>query len=76
MAIMAKTFYWFGYETTSVNLATDRVSQFAGLRTDWELNVIGEPLVIHRKLQADILPYSAACIITGISVTRRGKGLL
>ena len=73
---MAKTTYWYGYETISVNPATDRVSQFAGLRTDWELNVIGEPLVIHRKLQADILPYSAACIITGISVTSRGKGLL
>ena len=76
MAIIAKTFYWRDYETTSVNPAKDRASKFAGLRTDWELNVIGELLGIHRKLQEDILPYSAACIITGISVTSRGKGLL
>ena len=65
---MAKTFYWFGCETTSVNLATDRVSQFAGLRTDWELNVIGEPRVIYCKPQEDILPSSNASIITGITL--------
>ncbi len=64
---MAKTFYWHDYETTGVNPATDRASQFAGLRTDWELNVIGEPLVIYCKPQEDILPAPAACILTGIT---------
>ncbi len=41
--------------------------QFAGLRTDANLNVIGEPLVIYARPASDVLPHPMACLITGIS---------
>ena len=41
--------------------------QFAGLRTDANLNVIGEPLVIYARPAKDVLPHPMACLITGIS---------
>ena len=53
---MANTFYWHDYETFGVDPEKDRPSQFAGLRTDEELNPIGDPLVIYCQPQRDILP--------------------
>jgi exodeoxyribonuclease-1 len=41
--------------------------QFAGLRTDADLNVIGEPLVIFCRPANDFLPHPQACLITGIT---------
>ena len=64
---MANTFYWHDYETFGVDPAKDRPSQFAGLRTDEELNPIGDPLVIYCQPQRDILPSAQACLITGIT---------
>lgn len=64
---MADSFYWHDYETTGVNPAIDRPSQFAGLRTDLDLNVIGEPLVLYCKPQRDILAAPEACLVTGIT---------
>ena len=29
-----KTFYWYDYETFGINSRTDRIAQFAGIRTD------------------------------------------
>jgi exodeoxyribonuclease-1 len=66
-AKMENTFYWHDYETFGVNPAVDRPSQFAGLRTDFDLNPIGEPLVIYCQPQLDILPAPQACLITGIT---------
>ena len=64
---MDNTFYWHDYETFGVDPSVDRPSQFAGLRTDFDLNPIGEPLVIYCQPQADILPAPQACLITGIT---------
>lgn len=64
---MANTFYWHDYETFGVDPSKDRPSQFAGLRTDEDLNPIGEPLVIYCQPQKDILPAPQACLITGIT---------
>lgn len=64
---MTDSFYWHDYETTGANPAVDRPSQFAGLRTDFELNVIGEPLVLYCQPQRDILPAPEACLVTGIT---------
>ena len=66
---MSKTtsFYWFDYETFGTHPAWDRPCQFAGLRTDAELNVIGEPLVIYCRQSPDYLPNPEACRVTGIS---------
>jgi len=67
MVGMGKTFYWHDYETFGVDPSVDRPSQFAGLRTDENLNVIGEPLVIYCQPQKDILPAPMACLVTGIT---------
>jgi exodeoxyribonuclease-1 len=64
---MKDSFYWHDYETFGARPSMDRPSQFAGLRTDFELNIIGEPLVIYCKPQMDILPSPEACLITGIT---------
>tara|TARA_R110002072_G_scaffold5811_2_gene36146 strand:- start:30526 stop:31974 length:1449 start_codon:yes stop_codon:yes gene_type:complete len=61
------TFYWHDYETFGANPARDRPVQFAGVRTDDELNVIGEPLVIFCRPANDFLPHPRACLVTGIT---------
>jgi len=61
------TFYWHDYETFGVDPSRDRPVQFAGLRTDANLNVIGEPLVIFARPANDFLPHPQACLVTGIS---------
>jgi exodeoxyribonuclease-1 len=62
-----KTLYWHDYETWGEVPARDRASQFAGIRTDEDLNVIGEPLVEYCRPTDDILPKPEACLVTGIS---------
>ncbi|OMH38188.1 exodeoxyribonuclease I [Motiliproteus sp. MSK22-1] len=62
-----KTFYWHDYETFGANPMVDRPVQFAGIRTDEELNIIGEPLVVFCKPADDFLPHPEACLITGIT---------
>jgi exodeoxyribonuclease I len=64
------TFYWHDYETFGANPSRDRPVQFAGLRTDAELNVIGDPLVIFCRPANDFLPHPQACLITGITPQR------
>lgn len=64
---MSDTFYWHDYETFGTDPARDRPVQFAGVRTDAELNVIGEPLVIFARPTNDFLPHPQACLITGIT---------
>ncbi|UJF16984.1 exodeoxyribonuclease I [Vibrio sp. SS-MA-C1-2] len=61
------TLYWIDYETWGVNPATDKPCQFAGVRTDMDLNIIGEPLVIYCQPPNDYLPSPEACLITGIT---------
>ena len=62
-----KTIYWYDFETFGINPRRDRASQFAGIRTDEDLNIIGEPLVLYCKPADDFLPDPVACLITGIS---------
>ncbi|GLS27612.1 exodeoxyribonuclease I [Marinibactrum halimedae] len=61
------TFYWHDYETWGANPALDRPSQFAGIRTDESLNVIGDPLVMYCRPTPDFLPHPEACLVTGIT---------
>jgi exodeoxyribonuclease-1 len=61
------TIYWHDYETWGAVPQKDRPSQFAGIRTDLDLNIIGEPLVIYCKPQSDYLPHPVAALITGIT---------
>ncbi len=62
-----QTFYWFDFETFGINPAKDKPSQFAGIRTDHNFNIIGEPLNIFCKPSNDFLPHPEACLVTGIT---------
>lgn len=62
-----QTFYWHDYETWGANPALDRASQFAGVRTDADLNIVGEPLVIYSRPTPDLVPHPEACLVTGIT---------
>jgi exodeoxyribonuclease I len=64
---MAVTLYFYDLETSGINPRDARVMQFAGIRTDIELNPIGEPHNILIKLTADVLPEPDAVLITGIT---------
>ncbi|MDP3357448.1 MAG: exodeoxyribonuclease I, partial [Polaromonas sp.] len=61
------TFLWHDYETFGLNTRRDRPAQFAGIRTDAELNEIGEPLMLYCQPASDYLPDPASCLITGIT---------
>ncbi len=61
------TFYWHDYETWGSDPRRDRPCQFAGLRTDADLNPVGDPLVLFCRPADDYLPDPGACLITGIS---------
>jgi exodeoxyribonuclease-1 len=59
--------YWHDYETFGLDPARDRPVQFAGIRTDENLNIIGEPLNIIARPAPDTLPHPMSSLITGIT---------
>ncbi|GKS76751.1 exodeoxyribonuclease I [Acidovorax sp. SUPP950] len=61
------TFFWHDYETFGANTRRDRPAQFAGIRTDADLNEIGEPLMVYCQPAPDYLPDPVSCLITGIT---------
>lgn len=61
-----KTFYWYDYETFGISPKVDRISQFAGIRTDESLNIIDEHM-FYCKPTNDCLPSPEACNVTGIT---------
>ena len=61
------TFLWHDYETFGLNPRRERPSQFAGIRTDAELNEIGEPVMMYCQPANDYLPDPASCLLTGIT---------
>lgn len=64
---MPESFLWFDLETFGRNPRTSRISQFAAIRTDFELNPIDEPISLFCKPADDFLPEPEAAIITGIT---------
>ncbi len=64
---MKTTLYWHDYETWGADPRRDRPAQFAGIRTDTGLNIIGKPLVGYCKPADDMLPHPEACLVTGIT---------
>lgn len=61
------TLFWYDYETGGTDPARDRIVQFAGQRTDAELNPVGAPVRLFCRPEPGLLPHPAACLITGIS---------
>ena len=60
------TFFWHDYETFGRVPRRDRPSQFAGVRTDADLNEVGAPLMQYCQPAPDFLPEPEACLLTGI----------
>jgi exodeoxyribonuclease-1 len=70
-----ETIFWYDLETFGLDRCYDRIAQFAGQRTDLDLNPIGEPIVLYCKLSDDYLPDPLSCTITMLTpqeVNRKG----
>jgi exodeoxyribonuclease-1 len=61
------TLLWHDYETWGIDPRKDRPAQFAALRTNLELEEIGEPLMLWCRLAGDTLPHPEAVLLTGIT---------
>jgi exodeoxyribonuclease I len=71
-----KSIFWHDYETWGAQPRKDRPCQFAGIRTDEDLNIIDDPVSFYCKPTPDYLPHPEACLVTGICPeTALEKGL-
>lgn len=61
------TLFWHDYETWGINPRKDRASQFAGIRTNLELEIIDEPIMLFCQPGVDYLPHPEALLVTGIT---------
>src|SRR4051794_32719192 len=64
---MSGSFFFYDLETTGIKSNECRIMQFAGQRTDMDLNPIGEEFNIMIKLSPDVLPDPEAVLLTGIT---------
>ncbi|OYX42969.1 exodeoxyribonuclease I [Candidatus Saccharibacteria bacterium 32-49-12] len=64
---MTESFFFYDLETSGLDPRWDRIMQFAGQRTDSDLNPIGDPYNILVKLNDDTLPSPDALMVTGIT---------
>lgn len=64
---MAQTLFFYDYETWGTDPARNWPAQFAGIRTDADLNEIEEPINIYCRLPDDQLPDPEACMVTGLT---------
>ena len=60
------SFFWHDYETFGRVPRRDRPAQFAGIRTDADLNEIGDPVSLLCQPAPDYLPDPEACLLTGL----------
>ena len=70
MAATSNSFYWYDLETTGLQARWDRITQFAGQRTDMDLNPVGDPFVTYVQLPPEVLPDPESTLITGITPQR------
>nr|WP_315484179.1 exodeoxyribonuclease I [uncultured Undibacterium sp.] len=61
------SFLWHDYETFGAQARRDRPAQFAAIRTDANLNEIGEPINLFCRPANDFLPDPQSCLITHIT---------
>ncbi len=64
---MEQSFFFYDLETSGLNQREDRIMQFAGQRTDMDLNPIGDPINLLVKLNDDTLPSPQAIMVTKIT---------
>lgn len=60
-------FLWHDYETFGTVPSVDRPCQFAAIRTDANLDPIGDPIEMYCAPADDVLPRPGACLVTGIT---------
>jgi exodeoxyribonuclease-1 len=60
------SFFWHDYETFGRVPRRDRPAQFAGVRTDANLNEIDAPVMQYCQPAPDSLPDPESCLLTGI----------
>jgi exodeoxyribonuclease-1 len=60
------SFFWHDYETFGRVPRRDRPAQFAGIRTDAQLNEVGAPVMHYCQPAPDYLPDPESCLLTGI----------
>lgn len=65
---MTQTLYWYDLETTGIDSILDRPLQFAGIRTDLDLNEVEAPQNFLGRPGTDVLPHPEALLVTGISL--------
>lgn len=70
---MRASFFWYDLETTGTDPRSDRIIQFAGLRTDVDLNEIESPFSTYVKCPVDVLPDPSACAVTGLTPQRTNR---
>ena len=64
---MAESFLWYDLETFGRDPRRTRIAQFAAIRTDLELQPIGEAVSLFCQPANDLLPSPEATLITGIT---------
>jgi exodeoxyribonuclease I len=64
---MTQTFFFYDLETSGLSARDARIMQFAGIRTDMDLNPIGEPHNVLVALNDDTLPSPEALMVTHIT---------
>lgn len=64
---MTDSLLFHDYETFGTSPAFDRPAQFAAIRTDLDLNPIGEPIELFCQIANDYVPNPEACLVTGIT---------
>ncbi len=62
-----ETLFWHDYETFGADPRRDRPCQFAGIRTDHELNIVDDPVQWFCRPAPDFLPDPVSCAITHIT---------
>ncbi|WP_439293911.1 exodeoxyribonuclease I [Lonepinella sp. BR2882] len=61
------SYFFYDYESFGISPSEDRPAQFAGIRTDSDFNIIGEPVMLYCKQTNDYLPSPEAVLVTGIT---------
>lgn len=62
-----QTLLWHDYETFGTDTRRDRPVQFAGIRTNLELEIVDEPVMFYARPPRDMPPSPESCLITGIT---------
>ncbi len=63
----SQTLLWYDLETFGLHNQYDKIAQFAAIRTNTDLEIIQEPIVLYCKIPEDYLPDPLACLVTGIT---------